>query len=194
MFDTSVRWSGLALAAGALILGAVFVLALFQTQEVLPTSPMATVVLIASILIILSLPGMYARQSDAAGSLGLLGYVLLMVGMLPFVVYAAAPMFFPEIKGPTKANAGGILLGTAWLVGLMLTGIATLRAQVYPRWSSILLLGSGVGFMFVFSILEGLPGIAMQLGTAISAILFASAATWIGLFIWTSPRRTARSV
>jgi hypothetical protein len=188
MVKTTIRWGGLTLAAGSLLLAAGIALRSLQATNGLPTPLETMMLLMASILIIVALPGMYACQSEAAGWLGLVGHVLLEAGMLPVVVYAAAPLFYPEIKGPPSPNTGAILLGTAWLLGLVLTAVATLRAGVYPRWPGILLLAAGVGFIFVFSIGEGLLGIATQLGTAISGMLFVSAFTWIGLSIWTSPR------
>src|SRR5262245_19856447 len=147
-----VRWSGLSLAVGALLLG---VSPVFASNGLL--TPLANIILLAaSILIILALPGMYARQSEAAGWPGLVGYMLLEAGMLSLVVYAAAPMFYPQIKGPPEAgpSIGALFLGTALLLGLALTAVAMLRAGVYPRWSGILLLVAGVGMLFVFSMDE----------------------------------------
>jgi len=122
---------------------------------------------------------MYARQSEAAGWLGLVGHVLLEVGIVIVIVYAAAPLFNPEITGLGESVAA-FLLGIAWLLGLVLTAIATLRAEVYPRWSGILLLAAGVGFLFDFFVAEYLPPIAGQLGNAIFGMVFALAFAWIG--------------
>ncbi len=187
MVKTIIRWSGLALAAGALLMGAGIVSVAFQAPNQLPTSLVSTLLLVASILIILSLPGIYARQSEAAGWLGLVGHVLLEVGMLSAVTYAAAPLFYPEIKGsPAESiSIGAYLLGTALLLGVALTAIATLRAGVCPRWAGILLLAAGVGLCFVYFIADSLPPNAWQLGNVILGILFAAAFAWIGVSTWT---------
>jgi hypothetical protein len=62
------------------------------------------------------------------------------------------------------------------------TAIATLRAEVYPRWSGILLL-AGVGFLFDFFVVEYLPPLAGQLGGAIFGMVLAFAFAWIRVSI-----------
>jgi len=188
MVKTTMRGSALALVAGALLMGAA--IAMVSPSGQFPTSLVSTMLLVASILITLALPGMYARQSKAAGWLGLVGHVLLEVGMVFVIVYAAAPLFNPEIKGLGESVAA-FLLGIALLLGLVLTAIATLRAAVYPRWSGILLLAASAGFLFDFFVAEYLPPIAGQLGNAIFGMLFAFAFAWIGISIWMGLSQTA---
>jgi hypothetical protein len=185
MVKTILRWSGLALAAGALLVGAGTVSVAFQGPNQLPTPLASTLLLVSSILIMLALPGMYARQSETAGWLGLLGYVLLQVGMVPIVVYAGAPLFYLQIQGTPVPSTGALVLGTALMLGLPLTAIATLRAGVYPHWSGILLLAASVGMVFAFVVADALPPIAGQLGSAIWGTLFASGLAWIGISLWT---------
>jgi len=122
------------------------------------------------------------RQSEAAGWLGLVGHVGLSVGMVLVIVYAATPLFNPEIKGLGESVAA-FLLGIGLLLGLVLTAIATLRADVYPRWAAILLLAAGAGFLFDFFVAEFLPPLAGQLGSALFGIVFAFALAWIGFSI-----------
>ncbi|HEY6410132.1 MAG TPA: hypothetical protein VIY29_21970, partial [Ktedonobacteraceae bacterium] len=100
------------------------------------------------------------------------------------------PLFSPEIKGLGE-SAPAFLLGIALLLGLVLTAIATLRADVYPRWSGILLLAASVGFLFSFFVAEYLPPLAGQLGDAIFGMLFAFAFAWIGVSIWMGSSQTA---
>jgi hypothetical protein len=185
MVKTILRWSGLPLTAGALLLGAAIVSAAFQAPNQLPAPLMSTLLLVASILIMLTLPAMYVRQAEAAGWLGLMGYVLLQVGMFPIVVYAGAPLFYLQIQATPVPSTGALVLGTALMVGLPLTAIATLRAGVYPRWSGILLLAAGVGMVFAFVVADALPPTAGQLGSVIWGILFASGFAWIGIALWT---------
>ncbi len=52
------------------------------------------------------------------------------------------------------------------------------------RWSGILLLATGAGFLFDFFVAEDLPPIAGPLGGAILGLLMASAFAWIGIAIW----------
>jgi hypothetical protein len=190
MVKTTIRGSGLALVAGALLMGAAIAMVSLRLPGQLPTPLVSTMLLVASILVMLALPGMYARQSEAAGWLGLVGYVLLEVGIVIVIVYAAAPLLNPEITGLGESVAA-FLLGSALLLGFILTAIATLRAEVYPRWSGILLLAAGVGFLFDFFVAEYLPPIAGQLGGAIFGMLFALAFAWIGVSIWMGLSKTA---
>lgn len=171
-------------------MGAAIAMVSLRLPGRLPTPLVSTMLLVASILIMLALPGMYARQSEAAGWLGLVGHVLLEVGIVIVIVYAAAPLFNPAAMGLGE-SAAAFLLGIALLLGLVLTAIATLRAEVYPRWSGILLLAAGVGFLFDFFVAEYLPPIAGQLGGAIFGMLFALALAWIGISIWLDLSQTA---
>ena len=82
MVKTIIRWSGLALIAGALLLGAAIVMISLRLPGQLPTPLVSMILLVASLLIMLVLPGMYAWQSEAAGWLGLVGHVLLEVGIV----------------------------------------------------------------------------------------------------------------
>jgi hypothetical protein len=190
MAKIAVRSSGLVLLAGALFMGAAIVFAALPAQTGAATPLVRINLFASSILLILALPGIYARQSEATGWLGLLGHVLLEAGMVPVLVYAAAPTLYPQINTPFEGGPSiiALLLGTAWLVGFGLTGIATLRAGVYPRWPGILLLAAGAGLLFVFSIGEGLPPIVGQVGTAICGIALVAAFAWIGLYLWLDPR------
>ena len=190
MVKTTIRGSGLALVVGALLMGAAIAMVALRPSGQLPTPLVSTMLLVASILITLALPGMYARQSKAAGWLGLVGHVLLEVGIVIVIVYAAAPLFNPAVKGLGESVAA-FLLGIALLLGLVLTAIATLRAEIYPRWSGILMLAASVGFLFDFFVAEYLPPIAGQLGNAIFGMLFALAFAWIGVSIWMALSQTA---
>jgi len=190
IIKATIRGSGLILATGALAFGASGVLPSLLPANTIPTPFGNTLLLTGSILIILALPGMYARQAEAAGWLGLVGHVLLEVGMVPSVVYAAVPLFYPGINAPLDGSASTVadLLGTGWLLGMALTGVAILRARVYSRGTGILLLLAAVGFFFMFPLGDELPPIVAQLGIPIITLSFASALAWIGFSLWTSPR------
>ena len=190
MDKTAIRWSGLALVAGALGVGAAIVMASLGLPGRFPTPLVSSILLVGSILLMLALPGMYTRQSEAAGWLGLAGYVLLEVGNVLLIVYAAEPLFTPAITGLGE-SAAAFFLGIALLLGFVLTAVATLRAAVYPRWSGILLLAAGAGFLFDFFMAEDLPPIAGPLGGAILGLLMASAFAWIGVVIWRGSGQTA---
>jgi hypothetical protein len=107
------------------------------------------------------LAGLYARQSEKAGWLGLAGFILFsgwmtLVCGFSFVeafilprLATESPAFVKGILGmfssvPSEINLG--ILPTLWnisgpmyIVGPLLFGIATFRARVFPRWAGALL-------------------------------------------------------
>jgi hypothetical protein len=112
-----------------------------------------------SVLNVFGLIGLYLRQADEGGRLGLVAFVLLFFG---YVITAIAPaveaMALPALAGAQDgANTVealifdpdgplGILtvvVGVSFVVtsiGYILTGITILRAHVFPRASGILLI------------------------------------------------------
>jgi len=190
MTNTAIRWSGLLLIVGtALFVAAVFISS--STQRTTQQLPLLTNALLfsSSILLLLSLPAMYARQADAAGWLGLMGHALLQTGILLFVVVSAPPLLYSSFELPFEISLTGFLLGMALTLGLLLTAIATLRAGVFPRWAGILLLAGTAGFFFSFFIAEFPPRLAGQVVSAIVGILLGLALAWIGFSMLTSPPR-----
>ncbi len=185
MADIAIRWSGLLLIVGAALLGSAIVMASFRPVVNQLLSPrVSLLLLLSSILLLLSLPAMYAKQAGAAGWLGLAGHALLQTGILLLVVLASTPLLFPSFKSAPGENPVVFLLGIALTLGLLLTGIATLWAGLFPRWAGILLLAATAGFFFVFFVAEFLPPQAGQVGSAFFGILLALALAWIGLSIW----------
>jgi hypothetical protein len=141
---------------------------------VLPTYPVAHVLdLGAFLLVLLAMPGFYARQAGRAGRLGLLGFILTMLflaGSCDLLMWEAfgaprlasnpatsylvvtAPPGAPALAGAIGMMANGALgtigrygvLLAVTLLGPIVFGIATWRARVYPRWAGILQIGSVV--------------------------------------------------
>ena len=186
MSEIAFRWSGILLAVGAALLGvSIVITALKPVINPVLSPEISRLLLLASILLLLSLPAMYLRQADAAGWLGLAGHILLQTGILLLVLLAATPILYPALQTPTGENLVVFLLGIALTLGLLMTGIATTQADVYPRWTGILLLAAMAGFFFDFFIAEFLPPLAGQIGTAIFGALLALALIGIGLSLWT---------
>jgi hypothetical protein len=186
MINNAIRWSGWLLIAGAALLGFAIVRISFRpvvNQQFTPG--ISRIFLLSSILLLLSFPGMYIRQANSAGWLGLAGFALLQTGILLLVVIASTPILYPSIKTPSGENIVVFLLGIALAIGLLLTGLATVRAGVFPIWSGILMLVATAGFFFVFFIAEFLPPITGQIGSAFFGIVLALSLIWIGLSIWT---------
>jgi len=185
MSEIAFRWSGILLVAGAALLGiAIVLVSLKPVMDDVFSPGVARLFLLSSIFLLLSLPAMYARQANAAGWLGLTGHALLQTGILLLVLLAATPILFPSLKTASGENLVVFLLGIALTLGLLLTGIATIRAGVFPRWAGILLLAAMAGFFFDFFVAEFLPPLAGQLGSAIFGALLALSLAWIGISLW----------
>jgi len=189
MTDTAIRWSGLFLMIAAALLGVAIVLASSTPKITQQLPPLANTLLFsASILLLLSLPCMYTRQAEAAGWLGLIGHALLQIGTVLFVVVSAPQLLYASFDRPFENSITGFLLGVALTLGLLLTGIATLRAGVFPRWAGILLLAGTAGFFFSFFVAEWVPRMAGRVVGGILILPLYLALAWIGFFMWTSPR------
>jgi hypothetical protein len=146
------------------------------------------IALISTIALLFALTGLYLRQADAAGRLGLVGYVVAFVG----TVLVAGDWWFESFIAPqiaavapqimTGAIAGSMAVGAAatfilFAVGWTVFGIATFRANVYPRSAAILLICGGV-----VGILAGSTPYQVPLAIAIG---------WIGYSLMQSERAEA---
>jgi hypothetical protein len=180
-----IRWSGLvAMVAGALwAVGALFDLMYFSPQpmsEVVPTGSFLfqqVLYLLGATLLLIGLVGLYARQVQAAGALGLVGFLIAFAGTVLAAGFFWAGMFIaPALatEAPDFVDAGpppGLVLtfigfGVGWLV----FGIATLRAGVYPRRAAILVI--------VGAVIVALP-------LPFTTIVLSVAVGWLGFHLFT---------
>jgi hypothetical protein len=190
MNEMALRWGGPVLIVGAALLGAATVRVSLSPAVTEPFTPgVSLTFLLASVLLLVSLPSLYARQAGAAGWLGLAGYVLLQSGVVLLIVIASTPLLFPAVKTSTPENPVVFVLGIALTLGLLLTGIAALQAGVFPRWAGMLLLAAMAGFFFNFFVAEFLPPLAGKVGAALFGVLLALALAWFGLALWVGKLR-----
>lgn len=182
----AIHWSAPLLVIGAVLLGLTTVAAALRpTVQAMLSPEVATLAVLAAALLVVSVPGMYAAQADAAGAIGLAGYVLLQVGLLLLVVVSAAPLLYPTVTEPFANHplTGG--LGVALFLGLLLTAIATLQAGVYPRPAALLLVAGTAGFFFGFFVSEFLPPGPAQVANAVLGVLAPAGLAWCGVALWT---------
>ena len=185
MMSTAIHWSGPLLVLGALLLGlATVAAALRPAVQSMLSQEVATLLVLAAVFLLPSLPGMYAAQADAAGAVGLAGYALLQVGLLLLVVVSAAPLLYPTVTGPFANHplTGG--LGVALFLGLLLTAIATVQAGIYPRPAALLLVAGTAGFFFSFFVSEFLPPGPAQVANAVLGVLAPAGLAWCGAALW----------
>ena len=184
-----IRWAGLAaILAGVLLVVADLLNLAIGFDEDEPFSATATTGiyafqswanLLAAVLLLIGLVGLYARQSEAAGLLGLAGFLVaflgtaLVTGLLwasLFIVPTLAvevPAFLDQVEGPPP---GFFLSFITFAVGWLLFGIATLLARVYPRIPTILLM--------IGAVIAVLP-------LPFTGIVLAIAVAWLGFALFT---------
>lgn len=183
---TLYRASGLALLVGALLFIIGLTLAfVFNTGTSLGLS-MAWVWTSGLLLLLLGLPGIVARQASQAGWLGFIGYLLtfcgafLSISCFAFIYITVRPWF--AVHAPNEGeqflstNPTMNLLGTflTW-GGLVLLGIATMRAGVFSRWAGLLLI---VAVVFDFFTIPG--GIVGSIAQPLSNVILVLGLGWMG--------------
>ena len=144
--------------------------------------------LFALYTLILALTGIYLRQADGAGKLGLAGYLIAFLGTLliagdwwfeSFIAPQIAAVA-PEVM--SGAITGSMAVGAAatfglFAVGWTIFGVATFRANVFPRPAAALL------------IVGGLVGILA--GSTPYQVPLAIAVGWIGVSLMRSDQTSA---
>ena len=159
-----IRWTGVAaIAAGVIFAG---------IQPIHPPDVLASVTtsawaviqsfkLVMCVLFVVGITGIYARQVEASGWLGLAGYLLFSLSwviLMPFVfvqalvnplLAAPAPAFVESFLGIVNGDPGAMNIGALptlytvsgllYALGGLLFGIATLRAGILPRLAGGLL-------------------------------------------------------
>jgi len=157
--STLVRWSGVAAILGGIIFAGIQP---FHPADVLSSVTTNTWTLVMSLKLIMcflfvaGITGLYVRQADKLGRLGLVGFLLLVLSwglqagfvfvelfVLP-VLATTAPQFVESFLGivngsPGDMNIGALpaaygVTGVLYLLGGLVFGIKTFRAHVLPRW------------------------------------------------------------
>ena len=161
---TLIRWSGVAAIAAGIIFASI--------QPIHPPDVLASVTtsawaiiqsfkLAMCVLFVVGITGLYARQVEASGWLGLAGYLMFSVSwviLMPFVftqaliipvLATASPAFVESFLGivnnhPGEMNIGALpalynVSGLLYALGGLVFGIASFRARVLPRGAAALL-------------------------------------------------------
>jgi hypothetical protein len=152
-----MRWSGWILFAGSLLLLIVnflsFSLAISTSH--LPSIPLSALELVGGIALVIGLPAPYIRQSKEVASLGLIGFILLWFSSLLITVILSGYAIFysattPEHAGSAAASAPLAIqyiasTGLLQIIGTLLYGVASIRADIFPKSAGVLL-GVAVAF------------------------------------------------
>lgn len=150
----------------------------------------------AYFLAVFAITAVYIVQAMRAGRLGFAGYILLMLGII-FQI----PSIFTWIAISSGMAWGHDALMYQWwggvpflpvgtyaeIIGLILFGIATARAGVFPRWA---------GYCLVIAALVDLPVELPMIGNQlmwlwpISLIFLAVGFIWMGWTLWSGKGET----
>lgn len=172
------------------------------------------VLLVSWVLALFGLLGMYAQQAHRAGILGLAGFLLTMLGgmgNLYFYFFHAlvAPVLAKDEATRSLVAPSGVLaegrqgmIPGLLVLGILLFGIATVRAGVLPRWAGLLQIASFPVFM-AFLLVS--PGVTHTLTAAgmpefidVAFLLVFLGYAWAGYALWAGTglgqKSTERSV
>ena len=203
-----VRWSGLAAVVGGVAI-ALFVLShpwdRFVGAEVARTGRWRlahTLHFAGASFALLGFVGIYVRQRERAGRLGLIGFVVAFAGTAMFVgtgmltafvwpmLADAAPAVIGEDGAMFDAPAvtAFALTGVTVTIGYLLFGLASLRAGVLPRDGTILLMVGAVLGMAPPRPLGAMPWAGLVLG----GVVFGLGSVRLGLALWRQDGRAHR--
>lgn len=152
-----IRWSGLsAVLAGVLILIADFLdlyLVSLVRPEAVPTTAAyrieSVLFLLGLVLWLVGLIGLYARQLESVGPLGLAGFLVSLCGIVLlagvywtnlFIVHSMAQVAPGLLYNLPDRDQGVILSFGMEALGGVLFGAAILKARLFPRGAAVLLI------------------------------------------------------
>lgn len=181
-----IRWSGLAALLGGALLLVADLLNLTPTSasfsETVTTTSYAVesgLRLLGGMLVLLGLVGFYARQSEASGTPGFVGFLAAFAGTsLLLGAFWANAFVAPSLATEAPEFLDAQTTGTLWFgftssfalaaLGWLLFGAAALRARVYSRVASVVLM---VGAVLTFTPLPA------------SGVVFDVAVAWLGFVL-----------
>jgi hypothetical protein len=205
-----IRWSGLAAVVAGIIFAVIQPIHPWEDVANVTTSTWAIITSFKTamcLLFLLGITGIYARQVNKAGWLGLAGFLLLFLswGLQMAFVFAeafilpllatSAPQFVDAVLGNLARNeASAVNLGALpmlyslgasvpYMLGGLLLGLATLRAGILPRWAG--------GLLAVTATLTPLAALLPHNIQRLAAIPMGLALATLGYALWAERRAQA---
>jgi len=205
-----IRWAGLAaMGTGILYIAiqAIHPLDVFSSVTTAQWAITHYLSIVMDMLGILGMAGLYARQVEKSGWLGLSGYLLFSLfwalsmafhfieAFIEPVVANVAPKFVEGVLGvvnsvPSEMNLGALpavymLAGiVGYVLGGLLFGLATFRAGILPRWAGgLLALGALLPLL--------LSSVVHHPFDRLFAVPAGLALAWLGYALWSERREHA---
>jgi len=198
-----LRWSGLALAAGGLVLAVATVL--HPSRETPATILQAEVRLVAAhalstlsyLLVLLGLPALYGAASVGMGRLGLVGFLLAFLGtmlvavsgnfgFLAPVLAAESPETIDAInRYPPEAALNGVAFA-GFVVGFVSFGVAMARTASFPRPCGVLVAVGTLTQVVGFALAQ-LVSPAWWIVAILGSLALGAGLAWPGYRIWQRP-------
>ncbi|MEP7239855.1 MAG: hypothetical protein ABI697_03110 [Devosia sp.] len=201
-----IRASGLVAIAGGIIFAGIQPIHPADEVASVTTTLWAVIIslkFIMCLFFLVGFAGIYARQAEKAGWLGLAGFTLMTISfwlqtgfvffelfVLP-VVATAMPGFVESALGVANGHPGALdigafipaygVLGVCYLLGGVLFGIATVRAAVLPRGPAILLV--------VAAVITPAAALLPHALQRYAAVPMGIAMIWLGYSLWSEHRR-----
>jgi hypothetical protein len=198
-----LRWSGLALVTGGLLM--VVATVLHPSRETPATILAAEVRLVAAhvlftlsyLLVLLGLPGLYGPHSVRMGRLGLVGFVLAFLGtmliavsgnfgFLAPVLAAEAPEAIDAINRYPPEAALNAVAFVGFVVGFVTFGVAMAKTASFPRPSGVLV-AVGAPCQVVGFALAQLASPVLWAVAVLGSVALGAGLGWPGYRIWQQP-------
>ncbi len=187
-----IRWGGLAAMLGGVLFIAKM---LYDANDAppWPTDITDTLIFTVPLLWLVGVAGLYARCRESLGRLGKAGFIVPFIGAAASVV-GAIGVFVIGVDSLWDVFAYGLL---ALLAGLMLVGIATIRADALRQSSALPILIGVLGLLMFFSNPDG-PGVSrnvmdlLRLTRLVSMVLYGAGWVLLGYALWLGKGETAK--
>ena len=198
-----LRWSGLVLVAGGLLM--VVATFLHPSRETTATIVEAEVRLVTAhvlftvsyLLVLLGLPGLYGASSVRMGRLGLVGFVLAFLGTMLIAVSGNFGFLAPVLAAESPQTIDAInrylpevaLNGVAFVgfvVGYVILGVAMARTATVPRPAGVLI-AVGAPAQVVGFALAQVVSPALWTVAIVGSLALGVGLAWPGYRMWQDP-------
>jgi hypothetical protein len=198
-----LRWSGLGLVAGGLLMAVAT--ALHPSQETAATILQAEVRLVAahvlftlsSLLVLLGLPGLYGTESARMGRLGLVGFLLAFMGTTLVAVSGNFGFIAPVLAAESPATIDAIsvyqpvvaLNGVAFggfVVGFVLFGMVMVKTATLSRASGLLVAVGAPSQVFGFALAQ-FVSLALWIIAILGSVALGAGLALPGYQLWQRP-------